>query len=100
MTQYFVRVQMFDSISTEADKAARPTIGAALQRIAQSGMMQAGGVLPSNRGGFFVLEVEELSQLYDLLGPEIYATFNTEVQPVLPLDQVGGLFQKWEQEGR
>jgi hypothetical protein len=98
--QYFVRVQLFDTIHSDLDKAVRPSIGASFQRIAESGMLRMGGIVPSNRGGIFILETDDIEQLYDVIGPEIYSIGSVEVQPLLPLDRVGALFGKWAQEGR
>jgi hypothetical protein len=36
----------------------------------------------------------------ELLGPEIYANFKTDVQPVAPMERIGELFQEWAAAGR
>jgi hypothetical protein len=98
--QYVVRVRVFDTIHSDIDKAVRPGIGASLQRMAESGMLRAGGIMPSDRGGVFIFETDDIEKLYDVIGPEIYSIASVEVQPLMPLEHVGALFEKWAQEGR
>jgi hypothetical protein len=44
--------------------------------------------------------LEAPEELQELLGPEIYANFETDVQPVGSMERIGELFQQWAAEGR
>jgi len=45
-------------------------------------------------------EVDAPEGVLELLGPEVYANFETDVQPVAPLERIGELFQQWAAAGR
>lgn len=68
--------------------------------MAESGVLRGGGIVPTNRGGVFIFECDDIERLYDVLGPEIYSIASVEAQPLLPMDRVGALFGRWAQEGR
>jgi len=56
--------------------------------------------LCGKREGFFIVEVDDPEELFELLGSEIYANFETDVQPVAPLERIGEPFQQCASEGR
>lgn len=98
--QFHVTIKVLDTIVMDEDKRLRQVVGPRLQKILASGKVRASGIFASNRGGFFLMEVDSLEELYDLLGPEIYANFKLDVQPILSIEKLGQLFQKWAGEGR
>jgi hypothetical protein len=58
------------------------------------------GLLCGRRAGYFIVDVDAPEELFALLGPEIYANFETDVQPVAPMERIGELLQQWATEGR
>ncbi len=98
--QLLVTVVVHDTIVLEEDKRLRQLVGPRVQQITGSGKVKASGIFTNNRGGFFLMDVDAIEELYDLLGPEFYANFTVEVQPILPVEKLGELFQKWAAEGR
>ncbi len=82
------------------DKRLREVLGPQLQQVMESGKVEASGLLTGKRGGFFLINIDEPAELYDLLRPEIYGTCRVEAQPVTPVQKAGELFQKWAAAGR
>ena len=62
--------------------------------------VQDRGLLCGKRGFFLIVEVNAPEELFELLGPENYANFETDVQPVAPMARLGELFQQWVAAGR
>ncbi len=58
------------------------------------------GMLCGKRGSFLVVEVDAPEELLELLGPEIYANFKTDVQPIAPVERMGEILQQWAAAGR
>jgi hypothetical protein len=47
-----------------------------------------------------IVDVDAPEELFELLGPEIYTNFETDVQPLAPSERIGELFQRWATEDR
>jgi hypothetical protein len=65
-----------------------------LQQIMESEKVQDSGLLCGKRGGFFIVDVDAPEELFELLGPEIYANLKTDVRPVALLERIGELSQQ------
>jgi len=97
---FHVTIEVHDAIVLDADKRLREVLGPQMQHLMESGKVQASGIFGGRRGGFFLVDVDQVEELYELFGPEVYGNFAMEVQPVMPVEKLGELFQKWATEGR
>ena len=97
---FHVTIDVHDAIVLDDDKRLREVLGPQLQKVMESGKVQESGLLTGKRGGFFLHNIDDPVELYELLGPEIYGTSRVEAQPVTPIEKAGELFQKWAAEGR
>src|SRR5919202_1917617 len=98
--RFHVTMEVRDTIVLDDDKRMRAFLGPHLQRIVQSDKVQESGLLCGKRGGFFIVDIDAPEELFELLGPEIYTNFETDVQPLAPLERIGELFQQWATEDR
>jgi hypothetical protein len=98
--QFHITAEMRDTIVLDADKRMREIFGAHLQQLVQSDKVKESGLLCGKRGGFFIVDVDAPEELFELLGPEVYANFEVDVQPLAPMEKIGELFQQWAAEGR
>jgi hypothetical protein len=98
--RFHITWEVRDTIVLDEDKRMREVLGPHLQRVMESGKVQDSGLLCGKRGGFFIVEVDAPEELLELLGPEIYANFETDVQPLAPMERIGELFQQWAAAGR
>jgi hypothetical protein len=97
---FHVGIKVFDSINLDGDKRLREFLGPGFQRVMQSGKVRESGLFGGQRGGYFVVEVNEPVELYEIFGPEIYGNCAVEAHPIVPLETAGELFGRWAQEGR
>ncbi len=98
--RFHVTMEVRDAIVLDDDKRMREFLGPHLQRIVESDKVLESGLLCGRRGGFSIVDVDAPEELLELFGPEIYANFELDVQPVAPLEAIGELFQQWAAEGR
>jgi hypothetical protein len=98
--RFHVTTEVRDTIVLDDDKRMREFLGSHFQRVMESEKVQDSGLLCGRRAGFFIVEVDAPQELLELFGPEIYANFETDVQPVAPMERIGELFQQWAAEGR
>jgi hypothetical protein len=98
--RFHITMEVRDTIVLDDDKRMREFLGPHFQRITESDKVQDSGLLCGKRGGFFIVDVDAPEELLELLGPEIYANFETDVQPVAPMERIGELFQQWAAAGR
>jgi len=98
--RFLITTEVRDTVVLDDDKRLREVLGPHLQRILQSERVTDPGLLCGKRGFFFTVEVGAPEELFELLGPEIYANFKMDVQPVAPIERIGELFQQWASEGR
>ena len=98
--RFHITWEVRDTIVLDEDKRMREVLGPHLQRVMESGKVQDSGLLCGKRAGFFIVEVDAPEELLELLGPEIYANFETDVQPLAPMERIGELFQQWAAAGR
>ncbi len=97
---FHVAVEVYPTVILDDDKRAREVLGPHIQNIMGSGKVREAGLLASKRGGFFLVDIDAPEELYELFGPEIYSHFAVDAQPVVPVEKVGELFQRWATEGR
>ena len=98
--RFHITTEVRDTIVLDNDKRLREFLGPHFQRILQSEKVKDGGGLAAKRAVFFIVEVDAPEELLELLGPEIYANFETDVQPVCSMERIGELFQQWAAAGR
>ena len=98
--RFHITTEVRDTIVLDEDKRMRESLRPHFQRIMESEKVQDGGLLCGKRGAFFIVEVDAPEELLELLGPEIYANFKTDAQPVAPMERIGELFQQWAAAGR
>ncbi len=98
--RFHVTTEVRDTIVLDDDKRMREMLGEHFQRVLASDKVQDSGLMCGKRGGFFIVDVDAPEELFELLGPEIYANFETDVQPLAPMERIGELFQQWATEGR
>jgi hypothetical protein len=98
--RFHVTTEVRDTIVLDDDKRMREILRPHFQRIMESDKVQDSGLLCGKRGMFFIVEVDAPEGVLELLGPEVYANFETDVQPVAPLERIGELFQQWAAAGR
>jgi hypothetical protein len=98
--RFHVTIEVRDTIVLDDDKRMREFLGPHLQQVVESDKVQESGILCGKRGGFFIVDIDAPEELLEVLGPEIYANFKTDVQPVASLERIGELFQQWTAAGR
>jgi hypothetical protein len=98
--RFLVTQVVRDTIVLDDDRRLREFLGPHFQRILQSDKVKDSGLLCGKRAGFFIVDVDAPEELFELLGPEIYANFETDIQPLAPLERIGELFQQWAAAGR
>ena len=98
--RFHITIEVRDTIVLDDNKRMREFLGPHFQRMMESGKVQESGSLYGKRANFFIVDVDNPEELFELLGPEIYANFETDVQPVAPLESIGELFQQWAAAGR
>ena len=98
--RFHITFEVRDTIVLDDDKRMREFLGPHLQRILQSEKVKDSGLLCGRRSGYFIVDVDAPEELLALFGPEIYANFEIDVQPVAPMERIGELFQQWATEGR
>ncbi len=94
--QIFVSFEAFDTIIGKEVTRLRQEAGELMQRIMSSGNVTASGIFVDKRGGFFVLEVESAEELMDLLNPTMVDNFHITTHPLMSVEKLGELFQKWQ----
>lgn len=97
---FHVTIEVHDAVVLDDDRRLREVIGPQLGKVMESGKVRESGLLAGKRGGFFLLDVDEPAQLFELMGPEIYGNCRVEAQPVMSIEKAGQLFQQWAEEGR
>ena len=95
-----INLEVRDTIVLDDDKRIREILGPHLQRLMESEKVQDTDLLCGKRGSFLIVNVDTPEELYELLGPEIYANFETDVQPIATVDRMREVLQQWAAAGR
>src|SRR5688500_17346490 len=98
--RFHITTTVRDTVVLDDDKRMREILGPHFQRVQQSEKVIDSGGLCGRRSAYFIVDVNAPEELLALLGPEIYANFETDVQPVAPMERIGDLFQQWATESR
>jgi hypothetical protein len=81
--KYYVKWEVHDTLG-EADVAhMKKEVIDRLEYIEKSGKMKHGGLLIGIRGGYFILDIKEPSELLYLLGTGIFDACRVESYPVM-----------------
>ena len=97
---FHVTFEVHDNVVLDGDKRFREMFGPRLPMIMESGKVREAGLLSIKRGAFFLVDIDEPVELYELFGPEVYGSCAVDAQPVTPIETAGEIFQQWAQEGR
>jgi hypothetical protein len=84
----------------EAKTVRNELLGPQIQKIMESGKVREAGLLLGKRGGFFLVDVDNLDELFTLFGPELYDTSRVEAHPVISMEAAGQMFGRWAEEDR
>ena len=84
--RFHIYMEVRDTGVLDDDKRMREFLGPHIQRLLESEKVLESGLLGGKRGAFFIVDVDAPEELHELLGPEIFANFKTDVKPVAPLD--------------
>ena len=98
--RFHIDLEVRDTIVLDEDKRVREVLGPHLQRLMESGKVQDTALLCGKRGSFLIVNVDTPEELYELLGPEIYANFEADVQPIASVERMGEILQQWAAAGR
>jgi muconolactone delta-isomerase len=90
--QFLVIAEARDTIVGDDVRRLRKDVATAIQRIQDSGKLQAGGVLAGRRRPFLLLEADSADELLELLGSEMIDNFNCDVHPVVSFDVLKKFF--------
>ena len=91
--QLYVRLKVLDTLPGDADIKVRAVVGEQIGKIMQSGKVVFSGIFGDQRGGFFVLNVNEAYELYELLDFAVLVNCEVETHPLLSIDQLMKFFQ-------
>ncbi len=93
--RFLVKFEVFETITNDADvKRLREAAGRQIQHVQSSGKFVEGGMFGDKRGGFFVLDLDKSSDLYDLLGGALLDNCRVESHPVLSFEELGEFFKE------
>jgi hypothetical protein len=99
--RFLVQIEAYETlVGRDADRLIRDTAGQRLSQVMETGKIKEFGFLADRRGAFFLVDIDEAEELYDIFGPEVYGHFRVQASPVAPVEKVGPLFEQWAQEGR
>lgn len=92
--KFCVTFDVFETIHSVDDvRRARESAGKHIQKLQSSGKMSDGGIFGDRRGGFFLLDLDSPTELYDLIG-DLYDICRINVHPVLTFEELGEFFKK------
>ena len=92
--QMLIECRAFETIVGDMVAKLQHDVGATLQRVTTSGKMVAGGVFADGRGIFLLMNITEPSDLFDLLGVEIYDSCRIDIHPIISFEKLGEFFAK------
>ena len=84
----------------EARTLRNEWLGPQIPKILESGKVRDAGFLIGKRGGFFLVDVDNLEELFTLFGPELYDTCRVEAHPVMSMEAAGQMIGQWAEENR
>jgi hypothetical protein len=92
--RFLVIVKAFDTVTAEQDiKRLRQIAGEKAQEIAKSGKLIEGGNFVDARAGFWLLDVDSATELWELLFP-VHELCHIETHPIQSWEELGEGFKK------
>jgi hypothetical protein len=89
-----ITFEVFESVTGDDEvKRSRGEVGRQIQQIQNSGKLVEGGMFGDRRGGFLLLDIDKVVDLYELLGGAILDTCRIESHPVLSFKELGEYFE-------
>lgn len=92
--RFLVLIKTFDTVTSEQDKKRlRQIAGEKAQEIAKSGKLIEGGNFVDARAGFWLINVDSATELWELLFP-IHDFCHIETHPIQSWEELGEGFKK------
>jgi hypothetical protein len=93
--RFLVKFEVFETVIGDANvKHVREAAGRQIQQAQNSGKLIEGGMFGDKRGGFLLLDIDNSSDLYELLGGAILDNCHIESHPILSFEELGEFFKK------
>ena len=86
--RFLIVIKLFDTITNAEIVRVQQEMGEQLHYMLGTGKVVANGAFTDARGGFFVVDIEEEEDFFDLLGTAILDNFHVETHPVVPFEEV------------
>ena len=91
----FVNFKVFDTITSASEiNKLRGQFGEHVQTMMKSGKVETSGIFTDGRQGFFVLNVINPEEMWDLLGGVIVDHCHVETHPVSTFEKLGEFFRR------
>jgi len=89
-----ITFEVFETVKGDDDvRLLRKVVGKQIQQVQNSGKLVEGGIFGDRRGGFLLLDIDEASDLYELLGGALLDNCRVESHPVLSFNELGEFFK-------
>jgi len=86
--KFLITIKLFETITGSDIVRVQQEMGEQLQYMLGTGKVVVNGTFVDARGGFFVVDIDEEEDFFDLLGTAILDNFHVETHPVVPFEQV------------
>jgi len=86
--RFLIVIKLFDTITSSEVVRVQQEMGEQLQYMLGTGKVETNGAFTDARGGFFVVDIDEEEDFFDLLGTAILDNFHVETHPVVPFEEV------------
>jgi hypothetical protein len=90
--QMFVKIKVFDTLPGPADLQVREIVGAQIGKIMRSGKVASSGIFTDQRGGYFILNLQNGAEMMDLLDFPILTNCQVESHPVMSVEDLQKFF--------
>ncbi len=92
--KFHVVIKLFETVAGADIVRVQHEMGDQLKYMLGTGRVLASGTFTDTRGGFFIVDVEEEEDFFDLLGTAILDNFSVEAHPIVPFERVVEMQQK------
>ena len=86
--RFLIVIRPFDTITSAEVVRVQQEMGEQVRYMLGTGKVVANGTFADARGGFFVVDIDEEEDFFDLLGTAILDNFHVETHPVVPFEKV------------
>jgi hypothetical protein len=86
--RFLIVIKLFDTVTGADIVRVQQEMSEQLQHMLGTGRVVASGTFADTRGGFFVVDVDEEEDFFDLLGTAILDNFTVETHPIVPFERV------------